>query len=276
MKADLMHLSQRSAELDISLSDLEVNDYDDIASIFDETMGSDFLNIIFDPTVKVIQRIFRKVPRIRHLDLACGTGLFVCRLAATCNTEAFGIDLSKGQIDEAIARADAENVTVQFQIGDMISATLPPDCHLITCNLDSLNHIQKLDDWKLIFQKVRGSLLPGGVFLFDVNTPDRLVDDWDVPEVIIKRNLVYVQCGLKVSRRNKTVRRRLFMQIFSERSRGYKRSAALVEQIAVPKNQIFEMLKKTGFQTIEERVLGPRLRNRHMFMRNRLFVLARA
>lgn len=268
-------ICQRSAQLELRPSDYQVNDYDEIAEVFDRSIGKDFLDVIFSPTLKTIRSILGRRGPIRHLDLACGTGAFICRLNQTLRSESFGIDLSEGQIREAKVKAVKSGIEADFRVGDILSTPFPTDCDLITCNYDSLNHIRNIRDWQYLFKRVRKSLREGGAFLFDVNLPRRLIVDWDYPEVIVKPDLTYVQCGLHLERQQTFVRRKILMQVFSKSDASYTESRALVEHTAVTKGHLFAMLKASGLRETQERIFNSRLRSVHIFMKNRLFVLAR-
>jgi ubiquinone/menaquinone biosynthesis C-methylase UbiE len=105
--------------LEINLADWNVNDYDDFSEAFDASMGEDFASIIFEPTFRLISKTFRNRTKIRHLDIACGTGIFLLKLAQARPTEGIGIDLSKGQISRAESRARRIGVKAAFHVGDI-------------------------------------------------------------------------------------------------------------------------------------------------------------
>ncbi len=42
------------------------------------------------------------------------------------------------------------------------------------CVFDSINHVRRFSDWKKVFSRVHEHLLPGGCFLFDINTERKL------------------------------------------------------------------------------------------------------
>ena len=149
-------------QLEIELARWEVNNYDEFSVAFDDSMGQDFADLILKPSLCAISKVFKSSRKLRHLDLACGTGLFLLKLAQAWSTDPIGIDLSKGQIDRAKLRARREGVKARFLVSDIRTTSLPGDCDLITCNLDALNHLCDLRDWKHLILKIRKSLNPGG------------------------------------------------------------------------------------------------------------------
>ncbi len=50
---------------------------------------------------------------------------------------------------------------------------------LVTCLYDSLNYMLTLEDLQLVFQRIAAALLPGGVFIADMNTREMLEHVWD-------------------------------------------------------------------------------------------------
>jgi SAM-dependent methyltransferase len=259
-------IRQESAQLEVPLSDLRVNDYDSIAGVFNVAMGFDFSRITFEPTLNAIASGLRLRNSIRHLDLACGTGLFICKLSQSVPAESIGIDLSFAQIGQAETLASFEQVPAEFIVGDIRIIPFPEGLDLVTCNFDSLNHITDLNDWRILFRKIRCALRRDGMFLFNINLPERLISNWSVPEVIVKPQLTYVQCGLDPEEHHEFVRRKIFVQVFSTSSKCYECSAALIEQIAVPKTRLYSLLLEAGFSEVQEQMIGDDLRKQHLFM----------
>ncbi len=265
----------RNVQIDITFSGLQLNDYDKIAGVYDDIMGRDFLDIIFPSTQKVIQEYLGESSNIKHLDLACGTGLFIARLAQCFSTESYGIDLSSGQIRQARQFVKREKISANLIVGDIRRANYPTKCDLITINYDALNHIHSLADWSRIMRRASTALREGGILLFDVNTPRRLSADWNYPEVIIKPKLSYIQCAFDLEKRGDCVRRKILIQIFAQKNDSFLRSSSLIEQTAVPKECLFNMLESAGYSKIKVRQISSDIRKKHIFLKNRLFLIAR-
>lgn len=108
-------------------------------------------------------------PGSKLLDLATGTGSIALEFAERgCHVT--GIDLSAPMIAEAKRKASARRLDVSFLCGDLVNFTLPPEFDHAVCLYDSLNYILQADDLKHAFANIRGSLKPGGLFIFDINT----------------------------------------------------------------------------------------------------------
>ena len=262
--------SPRFCQLDYIPAQKEINSYDEIASVYDEVMGEDFCRMVSAPLLSVIRQSFRKVPVLKCLDLACGTGSLIYQFSEALGAECYGIDLSKEQI--GIAKQKQHKREVRFEVGDVLKVKFPGDCNLVTMTLDALNHIGSPDDWSVLFAKVYRALKPGGIFIFDVNSRRRLLHDWSYPEVIIKRQLTYIQCALSPVETGQLVRRRILMQAFAERDSTIKRYSALIEQIALSKERIKQMLNSAGFFKVREILRSKELQRQHVFLKNRFFI----
>lgn len=254
---------------------LKINDYDDIAADYDEIMGDDYANNMFDTIFNSIKRNIDESKENRYLDLACGSGAFICKMQKKINAECFGIDLSKNQIEYANHKLKSNNVSADLKVGDITKIEFPNKCDIISINFDALNHIRDINDWKQLFEKVYSSLNNNGVFFFDINTQKRLLDDWSYPEVIVKENITYVQIGYEPITEDDITRRKILMQIFSSKDDLIKKSSALVEQISLKKDFIFEILDKAGFVKIEEIKIPNQIKSKHIFLKNRIFINTR-
>ena len=236
------------------------------------------------------------------LDIGCGSGAFI-RAASKYlpNVKFTGIDCSIGQIERAKSLS-AEFRNINYYTSRAAYTTLPMN-NVTTMNLDVINHFEA-KDWPVIFKHICSSFdnygMPNGLLLFDMNTQKRIIKDWNYPEVIIKPNMTYVQVGSSdIERKDGFVTRKLYMQVFKydtpkkgvvknlvqklnginpwraeerpwETYENSKRYVVEVKQTAPTREKLFEMLKEAGFWRINE--LNPL--PDHIFMKNRLFVMA--
>lgn len=111
---------------------------------------------------------YQLVPR--HIaDLGCGTGTIAIPLFEQ-GYKVTGIDLS----EEMLARAE-EKITnysprIRFLCQDLRELVLPEPCDVAISFCDTLNYILEEDDLQDVFTRVKQSLRPGGVFLFDMHS----------------------------------------------------------------------------------------------------------
>jgi SAM-dependent methyltransferase len=57
---------------------------------------------------------------------------------------------------------------------DMVDFHIDDRFDVICCVFDSINHVRRFSDWKRVFAQVRRHLSPGGCFIFDINTQQKL------------------------------------------------------------------------------------------------------
>lgn len=116
-------------------------------------------------TVSFIDSRF-KLSGKKILDLGCGPGLY-CQQFASCGAIVAGIDLSERSINYAIKQAIKEKYKISYVFGDYTKLDITKKYDIITliyCDLCALPTKER----KLLLKKIYNSLLPGGVFIFDV------------------------------------------------------------------------------------------------------------
>ncbi len=144
--------------------------YDLLAPFYDELNKDADYEGWADYIVRTLEKYaFSKVQTI--LDIGCGTGNVTIPLAKR-GYELIGADLSSEMLNEAVNRAEASGVLskIQFIMQDMTKLDLPEPVDAVICTLDGLNHLQTRSQLKACVQAVYASLLPGGVFIFDLNS----------------------------------------------------------------------------------------------------------
>ena len=107
------------------------------------------------------------------VDLACGTGS-VAKLLAEDGLQVIGVDMSEEMLTAAWDKcADCENPP-RFICQKLQNLHLPRGVDLAVCALDSLDYITDPKDCQQAIQRIYKVINPGGVFIFDVNTPEKL------------------------------------------------------------------------------------------------------
>ena len=105
------------------------------------------------------------------LDLGCGTGTMTIELAKR-GYDLTALDHSEDMLAEADTRARDEGLKdILFLCGDMCSFELYGTVDHIICCLDGINHLTDREDLLACFSLVANYLNPGGLFIFDLNTP---------------------------------------------------------------------------------------------------------
>ena len=106
------------------------------------------------------------------LDLACGSGSLSLELAAR-GCEVVGVDGSADMLAIAREKAEEEGADILFLCQDMRQLDLYGTVECAVCLLDSLSHILHTADLGEIFRRLGLFIAPGGLLVFDVNTPHK-------------------------------------------------------------------------------------------------------
>ena len=107
------------------------------------------------------------------VDLACGTGS-VALLLAQKGLRVTAVDLSEEMLCVAAQKAQMLDNPPRFVCQNLRELRLPRAVDLAVCALDSLDYITDPADCERAIHRVYKVLNPGGCFIFDVNTPEKL------------------------------------------------------------------------------------------------------
>ena len=107
------------------------------------------------------------------LDLACGTGSMSFLLAKR-GYRVLASDISEEMLTVAAQKTGELEQPPFFFRQPMQRLRLPEQVDVVFCLLDSLNYLDKPQDCRKTVERVFQALKPGGVFLFDINTPEKL------------------------------------------------------------------------------------------------------
>ncbi|MGI6012674.1 MAG: class I SAM-dependent DNA methyltransferase [Oscillospiraceae bacterium] len=126
--------------------------------------------------VAFYESIFQQQGKKIHtiLDLACGTGTLTCLLAER-GYEMIAVDASPDMLSVAAKKAQASScaVTPLFLCQDLEELDLYGTVHCAVSSLDSINYIPP-EALSEIFHRLHLFIEPGGLLIFDINSPERL------------------------------------------------------------------------------------------------------
>ena len=107
------------------------------------------------------------------VDLACGTGS-VALILTKKGLQVTAVDMSEEMLCEAAQKAQEMQNPPQFVCQKLQQLCLPRGVDLAVCALDSMDYILDPEDCREAIRRVYKVLNPGGCFIFDVNTPEKL------------------------------------------------------------------------------------------------------
>ena len=145
-----------------------------------EALAASYDGLTRDIPYEKYLRFFKTLLR-RHgvtattvLDLACGTGSLSVLLAKH-GYRVLGVDRSEEMLTVAAEKAmELEENQPFFVAQPMQRLKIPEPVDACVCALDSINYVTKPQDVQKAFRRVYESLRPGGLFVFDINTPYKL------------------------------------------------------------------------------------------------------
>ncbi len=145
--------------------------YHALASSYDRlTQDVDYKKIVaFYDDILVLEGLSPKTAA----DLACGTGS-VALLLARRGCRVTGVDVSEEMLTVAAQRAQEGDLNIQFALQPLQQLRLPKAVDMAVCALDGLDYILDPADCQKAIRRVYKALNPGGIFIFDVNTPEKL------------------------------------------------------------------------------------------------------
>mgnify|MGYP005767730481 CR=1 FL=1 len=122
-----------------------------------------------------LEKLFARSGRQVHtvLDLACGTGSLT-RALALRGYEMIGVDRSEEMLCQAAEKCRDLPQPPLFLCQSMEKLDLYGTVDACVCCLDSVNYVTRPDLLARAFGRVHLFLEPGGIFIFDINTPEKL------------------------------------------------------------------------------------------------------
>ena len=145
--------------------------YHELARSYDRLTN----DVDYEATVDFYYEILNKEglnPRTA-VDLACGTGS-VTAILARKGLQVIGVDMSEEMLTVAQQKASELENQPRFICQPLQKLFLPRGVDMAVCALDSLDYITDPADCEEAIRRVYKALNPGGIFIFDVNTPEKL------------------------------------------------------------------------------------------------------
>ena len=186
------------------------------------------------------------------VDLACGTGSVTAILARE-GLRVIGVDMSEEMLTQAAAKTAGLDPAPLFVRQKLQNLTLPRGVDLAVCALDSLDYITEPKDCAQAIRRVYRALNPGGMFIFDVNTPEKL-RAMDGQVFLDEDQDVY--CVWRGEFDDSTNICSYGMDLFIREGKHWLRSFEEHREYAYSREQLTVFLKDAGFTRI--RVYGDR------------------
>lgn len=180
------------------------------------------------------------------VDLACGTGS-VALLLAQSGMQVTAVDMSEEMLCVASEKAGKLENPPMFVRQKLQELRLPKGVDLAVCALDSMDYITDPADCAEAICRVYKVLNPGGCFIFDVNTPEKL-RAMDGQVFLDEDDDVY--CVWRGSFDEETNICSYGMDLFQREGEAWHRSFEEHQEYAYTAEQLVGYLKAAGFTSI--------------------------
>lgn len=223
-----------------------------------EFLASGYDSLTYDvPYEKILrywQRLCKKyrVEPETVVDLACGMGSLSVLLCGQ-GYDVIGVDLSEQMLTQAYEKSMQMEKPPLWVRQKMQNLRLPSPVDAVICCLDSINYVTRPADCQKTFHRVFDALKPGGLFVFDVNTPFKL-EGLDGQVFLDENEDTYCVWRTEFDRKKKLCR--YGMDIFYREGELWQRSAEEHLEYAYDAEELRSYLQQAGFSKI--RIFGDR------------------
>lgn len=144
--------------------------YVSLAPYYDSLMPAQ----VYEAWADCCDALFRERGFRTVLDLACGTGTLTWQLAAR-GYEMIGTDMSCDMLAAAMSKMGSYEVSEQplFLQQSAQALDLYGTVQAVVCSMDGMNYLEPAALRETV-RRVKLFLEPGGIFLFDLHTPEKL------------------------------------------------------------------------------------------------------
>jgi len=219
--------------------------YENLAVSYDRLTS----DVDYEATVAFYYEILKKegLSPKTAVDLACGTGS-VTAILAKKGLRTIGVDMSEEMLTVACQKTGDIHPTPLFICQPLQELRLRRGVDMAVCALDSLDYITDPEDCAEAIRRVYKALNPGGIFIFDVNTPEKL-RSMDGEMFIDEDDDVYCVWRGEFDRQTNICS--YGMDLFQRRGNVWERSFEEHREYAYSAEQLVAFLKTAGFTHIE-------------------------
>lgn len=218
--------------------------YRSLAASYDRLTNDVDYHAVVDFYFQILEKENLK-PRTA-VDLACGTGS-VALLLAKKGLQVIAVDMSEEMLTVAAQKTQDMPDPPQFVCQKLQKLSLPRGVDLAVCALDSMDYITDPADCAEAIRRIYRVLNPGGCFIFDVNTPEKL-RAMDGQVFLDEDDDVY--CVWRGEFDERTNICTYGMDLFQRTGKVWRRSCEEHREYAYSAAQLVDYLKSAGFTNI--------------------------
>ncbi len=220
--------------------------YEALAGVYDALTE----DVGYERRADYLEKLFKRsqIPVHTVLDLACGTGEMTAILTER-GYELISVDASPDMLAQAREKASAlTGEPPVFLNQSMPTLDLYGTVDAAVCCLDSLNYLTNPKDVQKTFQRLHLFISPGGLFIFDINSIEKLAS-LDGQVFLDERPDVYCVWRTEYEKRGRFCS--YWMDIFTRRpDGGWNRSGEEHRQRGYTVDELRTWLMDAGFTRI--------------------------
>ena len=180
------------------------------------------------------------------LDLACGSGSLSLELAAR-GCDVIGVDGSADMLAVAREKAAEEGQDILFLCQDMRQLDLYGTVDAAICSLDGITYMEH-DTLRECFRRLTLFIRPGGLFIFDIRTPE-ILESLDGQIFVDEKDDVL--CLWRADYDEELPGIIYGMDIFSRRGRPWKRESEEHVEYSYEPEYLEGLLQYSGFTDVK-------------------------
>ena len=220
-----------------------MNAYETLAGAYDALTE----DVAYEKRADFLEKLLHRGGRTPRtvLDLACGTGTLTWLLARR-GYEMIGVDGSAEMLAQAQQKTSgAAEIAPLFLHQSMPKLDLYGTVDAAVCCLDSINYLTRPADVRRTFARLHLFIAPGGMLVFDVNTPAKFAA-LDGQVFLDETDDTYCVWRTEVSRGLCTY----YIDLFRRSGRTWQRSLEIHEERCYTPAELTAWLTEAGFADI--------------------------
>ena len=218
--------------------------YDALAGVYDEFT----FNVEYEKRAEYFSEILAQngITSGVLLDLACGTGTLSFSLEKS-GFDVIGADISGEMLSVASAKKSELGSDVLFIQQDMRELELYSNVDACICALDSINHLESIEDVKNAFKSLSAFMEKGGVFIFDVNTKYKHTHILSDNCFVYENETSFLSWQNELNDDNSV---EIYLDLFIEENGLYRRESEYFKEYIYSDNRLKNALGEADFEVL--------------------------